>query len=384
MRIFKIATLSPENNLSQKELKYLRRFIFITILSITLLGFLMIYEASSIYALKTAADPAYFFKHQIFFGLIGLIFFFLTLLIDLEFLRQYNKEFLLLTLIILAGVIIFGKRVGGAKRWLYIAGVNIQPSELLKVSFLIYCAEYCRRKKTFMKNITLGLAPLGVILLSMCFLLLLQPDLGTAIFWVIWTIIFIFIFKARKKHLFSVILLCLVFSSFLVYKYPYRLRRITAYLNPYADPQGAGFQLIQSQISYGAGGIWGVGLGESKQKLFFLPAAHTDFIFSIIAEEFGLIGSFGLIFIFFLLFHRMVKIARNSTDEFKRGVLWGIILIFFLEVIINIGVSCGLFPTKGLPLPFLSYGGSSLVVHYILLGLFFNASRSPKLSPINF
>lgn len=369
-------------SLSKTEQNYLRRlrkFIFVAILSITLFGCLMIYEASSIYAFKTTSDPAYFFKRQIFFAAVSLVFFLLALMVDLGFLRQYNKEFLLLTVIALVAVIFFGRKVGGAKRWLYISGINIQPSEILKITFLIYCADYCQRKKHFIKNITVGLMPLGFILFFIALLLLLQPDLGTAAFWFLWSLIFLFIFKAQKRHIISVILLGLVFSSFLVYKYPYRLRRITAYANPYADPQDAGFQLIQSQISYGAGGMWGVGLGESKQKLFFLPAAHTDFIFSIIAEEFGLIGTLGLISIFFLIFHKMFKIAIASEDEFKKGILWGVILILFLEVIINIGVSCGLFPTKGLPLPFVSYGGSNLVVHYVLLGLFFNASRFSRI-----
>lgn len=338
----------------------------------------MVYESSSIYALKTTSDASFFFQKQFSFFLIGLTLFFLTLFADLELLRRWNKELLLLTIICLIIVIFLGRKVGGAKRWLYLAGFNIQPSEILKISFLLYCADYCRRKKNLLKSATRGLLPLGVILGSICLLLLLQPDLGTAIFWAIWSILFLFLFKARRRHLLVVIILGLVVSFFLIKFYPYRLRRITAYLDPFADPQGSGFQLIQSQIAYGEGGIWGVGLGEGRQKLFFLPASHTDFVFSIIAEEFGLLGSLGLISLFFLLFHKMFKIASTASDDFRSGVLWGVVLIFFLEITINIGVSCGLLPTKGLPLPFMSYGGSNLVVHYVLLGLFFNASRITK------
>jgi len=357
------------------DLKSERKFLFIAFLALTLFGILMIYESSSLYAFKAKADAAYFFKKQSLSFLIGIFFFSLTLLIDLEFLKRHSKEFLLGTLFFLIVVIFFGKRAGGARRWLQMGPISFQPSELLKITFLLYCADYCCRKKGLIRNVRLGLIPLGFILFLICFLLILQPDLGTAIFWVLWTILFLFLIGARRKHLLFVILTGTVIGIFLIKLYPYRLSRIVAYLNPFGDPKGSGFQLIQSQIAYGVGGIWGVGLGEGLQKLFFLPAAHTDFIFSIIAEEFGLWGTLGLIFIFFVIFRKMFAIARFSQDGFRRGLLWGIVFIFFLEIVINIGVSCGLLPTKGLPLPFLSYGGSNLVAHYILLGLFFNASR---------
>lgn len=357
------------------DLKRERRFLFIAFLALTLFGILMIYESSSLYAFKAEADAAYFFKKQLLSFLVGIFFFSLTLLVDLEFLKRHSKEFLLVTLFFLVMVIFFGRRAGGAKRWLQIGPIGFQPSELLKITFLLYCADYCRRKKSLIRNVRLGLIPLGFILFLMCLLLILQPDLGTAIFWVLWTVFFLFLFGARGKHLLFVIFAGAIIALFLIKLYPYRLSRIIAYLNPFGDPKGAGFQLIQSQIAYGVGGIWGVGLGEGLQKLFFLPAAHTDFIFSIIAEEFGLWGSLGLIFVFFVIFHKMFAIAKFSQDGFRRGLLWGIVLIFFLEIGINIGISCGLLPTKGLPLPFMSYGGSNLVVHYVLLGLFFNASR---------
>lgn len=361
-----------------KDIKKERRFIFLIVFIITLIGLLMVYESSSIYSFKATSDAAYFFKRQSTFFLIGLFLFFLTLFVDLELLRRWNKELLLLTILCLVVVVLLERRAGGAKRWLYLAGFNIQPSEILKISFLIYCADYFRRKKGFIKSIKKGLLPLGVILGSICLLLLLQPDLGMAVFWVIWSIFLLFIFKARTKHLVCIVILGLVASFFLVKAYPYRLKRIASYINPSSDPQGAGFQLRQSKIAYGEGGLWGVGLGESRQKLFFLPASHTDFVFSIVAEEFGLWGSLGLLCLFFLLFHKMFRIARDADDDFRLGILWGIILIFFLEITINIGVSCGLLPTKGLSLPFMSYGGSNLIVHYVLLGLFFNASRKLK------
>ncbi len=360
-----------------KALKKERWFILVTFLVLTLFGLLMVYESSSVYAFKSAPgqDPAYFFKKQLLFFFVAISLFLFTLIIDLEYLKRYSKEFFLFTLIILTLLIFFGREAGGAKRWFSLAGLNVQPSEILKLSFLLYCADYFRRKKTLLRNFKTGLLPLGIVSSLIFFLLILQPDLGGAIFWVIWLIFFLFLFGARKKHLISIVLIGIIISFFLIKVSPYRFERIVAYINPFADPRGSGFQLVQSQIAYGEGGIWGVGFGQGRQKLSFLPAGHTDFVFSIIAEEFGIIGSFGLIFIFLLLFKKMYLIAKQSHSDFGSALLWGIIFIFFLEISINLGVSCGLLPTKGLPLPFMSYGGSSLVVHYILLGLFFNASR---------
>lgn len=360
--------------IQEQNLRKQRRFIFATVIVLTLFGLLMVYESSSLYAYKTTQDAAFFFKKQFIFFLISLASFFLMLLVDLEFLRKHAKEFLFVTLLILVLLLIIGKKAGGAKRWFHFFGFNLQPSEFLKVFFTIYCIDYIVKRKNSIRVFS-KLIPLWIILGFMCTILVLQPDLGTAVFWVIWTLAVLFLFRARKKHLGFVVLVGFLACIFLVTFYSYRFRRITGYLNPFADPRDSGFQLIQSQIAYGQGGLLGVGFGEGRQKLFFLPAAHTDFIFSIIAEEFGIVGSFTMLLIFFIIFHKMYNIAKKSEDDFRKGLLFGIILIFFLEVTINIGVSCGLLPTKGLSLPFISYGGSNLITHYMLLALFFNASR---------
>jgi cell division protein FtsW len=362
------------------QIKKQRKFILFAIIGLTLFGSLMVYESSSLYAHKTFGDPAHFFKRQILFLFMGLVLFFAALFIDLDFLKKYNKELLISVIIVLLIILFMGKKSGGARRWLFLGGFYFQPSELLKIFFLFYCADYFRRKGNLIKNFKIGLLPLGFILGAICLLLILQPDLGTAVFWVFWMLLFLFICGARKKHLVLIIVLGLVASFFLIKFYPYRFRRITAYLNPFSDPKGAGFQLIQSQIAYGEGGILGVGFGEGRQKLFFLPAAHTDFVFSIIAEEFGFWGVQIVLILFFLVFHKMAGISKMADDRFKRTILWGITLMFTLEVVINVSVSCGLLPTTGLSLPFISYGGSNLITHYILLGLFFNASRTDAIA----
>lgn len=368
------------NTVVNDTLRNERRFIFVTVLILTLFGMLMVYESSSLYAFRTTQDAAYFFKKQLIFFLAGIACFLLTLVIDLEFLRKHAKELLFSTLIILVILLVIGKKAGGAKRWFHLFGFNLQPSEFLKIFFTIYCVDYIVKRKNSIKKFS-TLIPLWIVLGVMCAVVIVQPDLGTAMFWVLWTLFMLFLYRARKKHLGLIVLAGVIAATLLIAFYPYRFRRITGYLNPFADPQDSGFQLIQSQIAYGQGGIFGVGFGESRQKLFFLPAAHTDFIFSIIAEDFGMIGSTILLIVFFVLFHKMYNIARKSEDEFRRGLLFGILLIFALEIVINVGVSCGLFPTKGLSLPFISYGGSNLIAHYVLLALFFNASR-PEAKPV--
>ena len=350
--------------------------MFIVVVSLTLFGILMVYEASSIYAYRMTEDPAFFFKKQLLFFLCGVGIFFAALFLDLDFLRRYSREFLLFTLFLLLAVLIFGERAGGAKRWFHLGWFNFQPAELLKISFLLYCVEYFRRKKALIRSLSQGLLPLGIVVGCICAAVILQPDLGTALFWIVWVFLMLFLYRARSRHLIVIIVGAFIILSLLVFLSPYRLTRITAYFDPFADPKGSGFQLIQSQIAYGEGGIFGTGLGEGKQKLFFLPAAHTDFIFSIIAEEFGLIGSVSVLCVFFFILHLMYRIAQQSRESFRKGILEGIFLIFALEAVINIGVSCGFFPTKGMPLPFVSYGGSNLIVHYMLLGIFFNASRT--------
>ncbi|MDD5069800.1 MAG: putative lipid II flippase FtsW [Candidatus Omnitrophica bacterium] len=353
-----------------------RQFLLISFLSLTFLGLLMVYESSSIYAYRIVSDPMFFFKKQLLYFAVAILAMLAVLLVDLERLRTYNKSILLFNVGLLVLVLLLGTKVGGAKRWLHLGPFNFQPSELLKISFLIYCAEYFRRKRDEIRLFHRGILPLGIILTVICALSLLQPDLGTAMFWVVWTLLMLFLYRARRKHLFLIVITGLILSFFLITFFPYRFKRVKSYIDPFADPQGSGFQLVQSQIAYAEGGFFGVGLGEGKQKLFFLPAAHTDFIYSIIAEEFGMIGSLGLLTLFFILFYRMFLISKRITDPFSQAICWGIVLIFFLEITINIAVTCGLVPTKGLSLPFLSYGGSNLVVHYLLLGLFLNATRA--------
>lgn len=207
-------------------------------------------------------------------------------------------------------------------------------------------------------------------------LILMQPDLGTSLALVIVVFIMLFVAGVRLSYLASVILASLPVLYLLIFNVAYRRMRIMAFLNPWLDPKGSGFQVIQSQIALGSGGIFGTGLGQSRQKLFYLPAAHTDFIFSIIGEELGLVGTIGIIILFMVFIHQGFKILKNSSDKFGYFLGLGLILLISFKAIINIGVSCGILPTKGLPLPFISYGGSSFIFDMIGVGILMNIART--------
>jgi cell division protein FtsW len=207
-------------------------------------------------------------------------------------------------------------------------------------------------------------------------LIIVQPDLGTTLALGVVVFLMLFIAGVRPAYLLSVILAALPALYVLIFTVPYRRTRILAFINPWLDPTGSGFQIIQSQVALGSGGIFGIGLGHSRQKLFYLPAAHTDFIFSIIGEELGLLGTVGVVVLFILLMQQGLKVIKNAPDKFGTFLSLGIVLMIALKAAINIGVSCALLPTKGLPLPFISYGGSSLIFDMVSIGLLINIART--------
>jgi cell division protein FtsW len=244
------------------------------------------------------------------------------------------------------------------------------------MAVIIYIADFIARKGNNIKTLVRGFLPPIFILGASVLLMLLQPDLGTAIALVVVVFSMLFIAGVRLSYLGSLILAGLPVLYFLIFSVPYRRMRIMAFLNPWLDPKGSGFQVIQSQVALGSGGIFGVGLGQSRQKLFYLPAAHTDFIFSIIGEELGLIGTIGIIILFMIFIHQGFKILKNSADKFGYFLGLGLILIISFKAVVNIGVSCGVFPTKGLPLSFISYGGSSFVFDMVSVGILLNIART--------
>jgi cell division protein FtsW len=342
------------------------------------IGIVMIYSTSSIYAWEKYKDSFFFLKRHLLFLAIGLVLTFLVMGMDYRRLGKFAKPMVLVSLALLVLVLIpgIGREVAGARRWFRFKFISFQPSEFANLALIIYIAGFISRKteqiKTFWKGFIAPVSVLGLAVL----LILVQPDLGTAVALAAVVFIMLFVARVRLAYLLSVILTSLPLLVTLILIAPYRKARILAFINPWSDPKGSGFQIIQSQVALGSGGIFGVGLGHSRQKLFYLPAAHTDFIFSIIGEELGLLGTLGVIILFVIFIQQGLKVMKNAPDKFGYFLALGLVSMICFKAAVNIGVSCGLLPTKGLPLPFISYGGSSFIFDMISVGILMNIART--------
>lgn len=310
--------------------------------------------------------------------LIGAILTFIFMVVDYRKLRKIARPLLVISLVLLVLVLIpgVGREVSGARRWFRFKLLSFQPSELANLAIIIYIADFISRKGNLIKTFLKGFLPPMCFLGLTAVLILMQPDLGTTLALGFVVLIMLFVAGVRPAYILSLILGSLPLLYVLIFSVPYRRARVLAFINPWLDPRGSGFQIIQSQIALGSGGIFGVGLGHSNQKLFYLPAAHTDFIFSIIGEELGLLGTIGVIVLFIIFIQQGIKIIKNAPDRFGYFLSLGLVLMVSFRAIINIGVSCGLLPTKGLPLPFISYGGSSFIFDMVSVGILVNIART--------
>ena len=340
-------------------------------------GISMIYSSSGIYAMHDLGDGLYFLKRHILFLIMGITGTIAVMTIDYRDLQKFSKPLLLTAIAMLVLVLIphIGKSINGAQRWFKLGIINFQPSEFAKIAMLIYVADFLSRKQKVIRNFGQGCFPILSVMGIVCALILKQPDLGSTL--LIATIVFIMFFIAggNARYIIYIGLLAIPAFYVLVVNVPYRWTRIVTFLDPWDDPDGAGFQLTQSQIAFGSGGLWGLGLGKSLQILFYLPAAHTDFILSIIGEELGFFGAFFVISLFICFIWQGARIAKRITDPFGYFLSIGIVSMIGLQAMVNVGVSIGALPTKGLPLPFISYGGSSLIFHLMAVGLLLNISR---------
>lgn len=360
--------------------RHLRGNLLVVSTILLCIGVVMIYSTSSIYAWERYQDGAFFLKRHLSFVAIGIILAVAGMMADYRRMRSWVRPLLLIAFLLLVLVLIpgIGREVSGARRWFRFKFISFQPSEFASTVMVFYMADFIARKGSQMKSFLKGFLPPLCILGACSVLILMQPDLGTTMSIAIVVFLMLYVSGARLSYLAGTVLAALPALWVLIFTVPYRRMRIMAFLNPWLDPKGSGFQIIQSQIALGSGGIFGVGLGHSRQKLFYLPAAHTDFIFSIIGEEFGLMGTLGVIALFLLFIYQGYKIVRSCHDTFDMFLAFGLVVMISLKAAINIGVSCGVFPTKGLPLPFISYGGSSFIFDMLGLGLLLNIARTSE------
>ena len=347
----------------------------VTVAILVLIGIVMVFSSSAAYTEQN--DSFYFLKRQVLWCLLGTGLLLITKNLDYHNLHQYTYPIMIFTFLLLIVVMFpeFSKKVGGARRWLAFGGFSFQPSELAKFTLVLFIAKSLVKRADKLRNFAYGYLP-NLIVLGFFFIpILFQPDFGTVMVILAVTFTMLFIAGLRKKFLFLSILVIIPFIALAISFAEYRTRRIIAFLNPWEDPSGAGFQAVQSFYAFGRGGFWGVGLGESSQKLYRLPEAHTDFIFSVIGEELGFVGTTAIVLLFLIFIWRGFLTAYQAKDPFGTHLATGLTLLIGLQAFINLGVASGLLPTKGLTLPFISMGGSSMLVTMLSVGVILNISE---------
>lgn len=346
------------------------RVLTLLICVLVVIGIIMVGSSSRVWAAAKFDDASYFMSRQAVFALLGLFVMFVASKISLLKLRKYAKKLFIVCVIALILVLIPGLGVArnGSRSWFGVGSFLIQPSEFFKIAIIIYVADYLAKRyrvKSFRKDL---LFPAFLVMLGFG-LILLQPDFGSGMVMVCSIVVIVLAADSPISYFVRVGILGAAGLGGLIISAPYRLARITSFINPWEDPLGAGFQIIQSLFAISPGGILGVGFDNSMQKHFYLPEPQTDFIFAVFAEEFGFIGCVLLISLFLLVIYQGVKIARNCADPYLCYVAIGLTSLFAIQVMINLGVVVGLFPVTGITLPFISYGGSSLVVMMGSMGL---------------
>ncbi|AHD06257.1 stage V sporulation protein E [Paenibacillus larvae] len=352
-------------------------WILISTLLLLTIGVVMVYSASAVIAYHEFGDYFYYLKRQLLFAVLGIIAMFFTMNMDYHVWKKYAKIGLIICFALLIIVLIPGIGVirGGARSWLGIGSFGIQPSEFMKMGMILFLAKLLSDQQSQITSFTKGLLP-PLVLVGVAFgLIMLQPDLGTGAVMVGASLLVIFTAGARILHLSFLAIGGIAGFVGLILAAPYRMQRITAFLDPWQDPLGAGYQAIQSLYAIGPGGLVGLGLGMSRQKYSYLPEPQTDFIFSIIAEELGFIGGMVVLLLFLILVWRGMRTAITAPDTFSSLVAVGIVGMVAVQVIINIGVVIGLMPVTGITLPLISAGGSSLTLMLTSIGILLNISR---------
>lgn len=352
--------------------------LILAVAGLLIFGWVMVYSASALDAEMKFHDQFYYLKRQILWSLIGGVAFIISAKLPIKFWQKAARPMYVVTILMLAAVLVVGPRISGARRWLRLPGMGFQPSELAKIALVLVAADYMDRRQSRLRDFKKGLLPLLLLCAVPLGLIVIEPDLGTPVLMCTVLGSLMILGGARWSHFFGLIVGSLPLLVVAVFKVRYRLLRMFAYLDPWSDAQGKGYQLIQSLLAMGSGGIFGRGLGESRLKVGNLPDCHTDFVFSILGEELGLVGTLTCAALFLMLCLHGLRISRQSRELFPRLVAAGISLTIGFQALINMGVASGLFPTKGMPLPFISFGGSSLVIALTGVGILASISRANR------
>ena len=351
--------------------------LVVSVILISIFGIIMIYSASSIWAEYKYNDPLKYVKNQALFFIIGLILMFLVSKINYKFYLKKSNILLIGCIILLILVLIQGVGMvrNGSRSWFGIGSFGIQPSEFTKLALIIFTSKYLMNNEKNMKNIKKGVLPILCVLIFVFGLIMLQPDFGTGMIIVISIIGLLFVGGVSMKFFIGLGIIGVLGITGLIIIAPYRLARILSFLNPWSDPLGSGFQIIQSLYAIGPGGLFGFGFLNSRQKHFYLPEPQTDFIFSIISEEFGFLGIVIVVTLFLTIIITGFKISKNCKDLFGKYLSFGIMFQLSFQALLNLMVVVGLIPVTGVTLPFLSYGGSSLLITLCSIGVILNISR---------
>lgn len=350
--------------------------LLLVTLILVAVGTVMIYSSSSILAMERFKDAQYFLKKQIFFVILGIVLMILLTKISYQKMKELALPAIVLSAVLLILLMLphMGIQAGGARRWLNLGVASFQVTEFVKIALVLFLANLLAKNVKDIKDFKYGvLLPLCVTFFIIG-LIMLQPDFGTAVIVALIMMMMLYLTGSRVKHLSGLVAAAIPIGIYFIMHKSYRMARVTSFLNPWDDPRDSGFQIIQSLLSFGSGGAFGVGLGDGMQKLFYLPEPHTDFILSIIAEESGFIGVALIILLFALFALRGFIIAFKAPDLFGTLLAAGLTMVIALEAFINIAGVMGLIPLKGLALPFVSYGGSALIMSLIAVGILLNIS----------
>ena len=363
----------------RKKMGHLDYPILMTIAVLCAFGLVMVFSASYYYAQNTASvgyDGYYYIRKQAVYLAIGFPMMLLLSLFDYRRIEKYKVVAILISIVLLVAVLIFGQETNGARRWLVIGGQSIQPSEVAKFGMMLYMCSFMSKKHAVMASFTKGMLPMLLVIGVICGLVMLQPNMSMAVIMGLMGYGLLFVGGCDTKQMMLLAVVLMALFALLAVIEPYRMARLTSFTNPWADALGDGYQLIQSYYALGSGGLFGVGLNNSKQKLLYMTYGESDFIFAIVCEELGLVGGLAVLSAYGFIAFRGIRVALRCRDRFGSLLAAGITLVFFVQVFVNIGVCTGILPTTGQALPFISAGGSSMMIFLAAMGVLLNISRS--------